>query len=97
MKNTPTPWQVAATAKQTEIVDNAQRGNWTLLATAVIPEDAEFIVLAVNAHQELLSIARKYAGELDHASDVPGVNAKCGPACDRCVIEQTIAKAEGRS
>lgn len=86
-QHTPTPWHVAATWSQTDIVDDAQKGKgaWALVAKAFKPGDAAFIVRAVNSHEELKESLRLAANVLK--DDCPEMAKR---------FFEAIAKAEGR-
>lgn len=98
--HTPTPWNVSAIQKRTQIVDNAQNGIWRFVAETRTPEDAELIVRAVNSHEDLLEVAKRTKAFLLNGAPVEGdptVGMRIDEAALYQQIKEAIAKAEGRS
>lgn len=88
--HTPTPWRASKfnDTKATTIYSEILQG--TSLGYMKRPEDAAFIVHAVNSHKALLAMAKYY-----HQSDDPSfkIHQRVMPDCQDC---KTIREAEGR-
>ena len=101
--HTPLPWKVLHpgqphVAVVTEKWDSADGtlicypGRHTGAVDGEVQANAEFIVRACNAHEELLEALR---GEIGVASVPDCTDSNCG-TCSRCRSKAAIAKAEGR-
>lgn len=77
-KHTPTPWKVGSDSSI-----YGDEGHY-FVATTQKRSDAEFIVRAVNSHDDLLQAL---------ISEHEGAGIACSEDCSTCAI---IAKAEGR-
>ena len=105
-QHTPTPWQIAKTWAQTSIVDTARKGAWLEIAKTGLPEDAAFIVKAVNAyeadqaelarlrdcHEDFVSACEKVIKVLRHGLLLDSKDLDVMAE----LLETVIAKAEGR-
>ena len=85
--HTQTPWHVRTKDIEGEIWSEDHKFICVASHTANGLEDAAFIVRAVNAHEDLLSIAKAY---LEFMSADPSM-----PKEQKRFVKQAIAKAEG--
>ena len=98
MTHTPTPWKVSGNQIQSEKLNNY--GNWILLEMPLRKEptmqdmteedkaNAEFIVHAVNAHDELVEACKLALDVLSY--DEPRSTKT------ETILKNAIAKAEGK-
>ena len=86
--HTPTPWRLEV---MTDIDKSGNysrvRANKKLIGALMDTEDAAYIVRAVNAHEELLTLTRKIARMACHAQYV---GKKC--ICFSCSANDLIVK-----
>lgn len=96
-KHTPIPWRVSPHSSKVfcwvERADGGSKKGQPVLGCD-LRADAELIVRAVNAHEELLDAARAALALIRSLKERDGF---AGAYANEHVLAQAIAKAEGRS
>ena len=94
MTHTPTPWYAYETISDNYSILSCQlkkNGLKTDIAHYVLKEDAEFIVRAVNAHDELVEACK---GAIEQMEGFLSDGVSLGMAVKIQQIKQALAKAE---